>query len=80
MITNKSIQDIHRAITKLLENEKDVSIVWVSSHQGITGNEKADEAAKKATIQGVHSTSHIPINGRELKASTVIAIRNKWNN
>jgi ribonuclease HI len=37
-----------RRIRELLDQEKGrVKLLWIPSHSGITGNERADEAAKK---------------------------------
>ncbi|XP_053977242.1 uncharacterized protein LOC128875576 [Hylaeus volcanicus] len=47
--TTKIIQDIHAELTELqIEKNVQPEFVWIPSHQGIVGNERADEAAKKA--------------------------------
>ena len=43
------ILNIRHIFTYLTNNNKDVIIAWVPSHQGIKGNEEADIATKEAT-------------------------------
>nr|XP_034172329.1 uncharacterized protein LOC117600695 [Osmia lignaria] len=43
------ILNIQYTYTDLINNGKQISLVWVLSHQGIKGNEAADTAAKEAT-------------------------------
>lgn len=50
--TEPSILDILYSLKNLRNEGCDVKFIWVPSHCGITGNEKADIAAKEAIIDG----------------------------
>ncbi|KOC60750.1 hypothetical protein WH47_06896, partial [Habropoda laboriosa] len=47
-ITNDTILQILETHAKLVQCGKKVTLIWIPSHIGITGNEKADQAAKEA--------------------------------
>jgi ribonuclease HI/uncharacterized protein YjgD (DUF1641 family) len=49
----KQLQD------KLSDNNTDITIMWIPSHIGITGNEQADQQAKLATSETLHDDFHI---------------------
>lgn len=48
---------------RLLENKdrKKITLIWISSHKGIAGNEEADQAAKQAIVSGRDSQIGIPL-------------------
>ncbi|XP_043529334.1 uncharacterized protein LOC122538903 [Frieseomelitta varia] len=46
---HETILNIQHIFTFLTNNDKDIIIAWVPSHQGIKGNEEADIAAKEVT-------------------------------
>ena len=48
---------VHLIQNMLSTTNKDISFIWVPSHVGITGNEKADSKANEATIS--HSSTKI---------------------
>lgn len=75
----RTIQNIQRKLAKCLTHHLEVSLVWIPSHQDITGNEKADKAAKKATLIDSNIYASSPISGREFQTSTRKAIKSKWN-
>ena len=45
------LQEIHESYTHLISLGHKITIVWIPSHCGIEGNEKADTLAKEATKQ-----------------------------
>lgn len=49
---NPLIIEIHKNINKLSQEGKAVILFWVPSHCDITGNEKADRAAREAITEG----------------------------
>jgi ribonuclease HI len=50
-----------RRIRELLDQEKGrVKLMWIPSHSGITGNETADEAAKKALEEDINDREQYP--------------------
>ncbi|XP_036147482.1 uncharacterized protein LOC118647196 [Monomorium pharaonis] len=59
------ILDIKDNLWNLKQEGFSVKLVWIPSHKGIPGNERADIAAKQASISGQRSNNDIPI--REAK-------------
>jgi ribonuclease HI len=50
-----------RRIRELLDQEKGrVKLIWIPSHSGITGNERADEAAKNALEEDIKDRELYP--------------------
>jgi hypothetical protein len=50
-----------RRIRELLDKEKGrVKLMWIPSHLGITGNERADEAAKNALEEDINDRELYP--------------------
>ena len=84
--SKSSIQAIMRPFSKnplvisiqkaLLENDKKVSLCWVPSHVGITGNEVADKAAKEATKRP--TVMAVPVLRGDLRAHIKKITRDKW--
>lgn len=77
--TNGLIQDLQTKLVGLTAKGIEVALCWVPSHVGITGNDKADKAAKRAATSGVLDTLDIPISSQEFKSSTYKTLREQWN-
>lgn len=46
-------------LTRALLRNPNINLYWVKAHAGIEGNEKADEAAKQASDDGIAVTSYV---------------------
>jgi ribonuclease HI len=46
--TNKFVQEVKVLSTEILSNQKDVSILWIPSHQGVPGSERTNKMAEEA--------------------------------
>lgn len=55
-----------------------IVLVWIPSHQGIIGNEKADQAAKEAINNGIDNTN-VPIPREDHKREIRKYTWAKWN-
>lgn len=74
--TNKTIiHTIKENIHQALSNGKEIELLWIPSHCGITGNEKADEAAKSAIEE---PKIQIPIPKFDLKSLIKNKINKQW--
>ena len=62
---------------RCLNAGKQVTLVWCPAHIGISGNEKADRAAK-AGLNLSDITEPIPLSPTELYSIIKIYIKNKW--
>ncbi|XP_076626843.1 uncharacterized protein LOC143344561 [Colletes latitarsis] len=73
-----TILNIQEIYTDLIHNGKQVILIWVPSHQGIIGNEKADTAAKEAAS---HSPNEVEgrIPYQDLVTSLKHAEKQEWN-
>jgi hypothetical protein len=50
-----------QSIRKILDHEgPGITLLWVTSHKGIPGNDKADQAAKKALHEDISTTERYP--------------------
>ncbi|XP_054002649.1 uncharacterized protein LOC128889223 [Hylaeus anthracinus] len=59
---NEIIRNVLIPYTELASTNKKIFIVWIPSHQGISGNRQADFKAKEATtLQTEHQQTPIPI-------------------
>lgn len=71
------IIDIIQMVSRLQRSGVSVTLMWVPAHIGVTGNELADQHAKKAVDQpGVEM--HIKYSKAEMKCITKVKIRQKW--
>ncbi|CAG5100603.1 Protein of unknown function [Cotesia congregata] len=62
-----------------LNLSKKVKVIWIPSHEGITGNELADREAKEATTSGIDLTHQLPTTTADFKKTTKKHIYDKWN-
>ena len=70
------LQSILAALTSLDRSGKRVVFCWLPSHVGVTGNERADEAAKRAAR--VACTRFYPLPAEDFLALCSAYIHNKW--
>ena len=70
------IQDILVLLTSLDRARKYVIFCWIPSHVGIAGNEKTDEASKRAS-RARHS-SFLPLPATDFFAACLSLLRDKW--
>ena len=71
--TNSIIREIQQNHTDLKKVRKEVIFCWLPSHIGITGNEKADQAAKRALAQepdvfAIPHTDLLPLSGEHIQS------------
>lgn len=59
-IEKSLILKILQILEELEHRGKDISLIWISSHLNITGNEQADCAAKEAIVTGIDSNILFP--------------------
>ena len=78
--TNSIIREIQQNHTDLKKVRKEVIFCWLPSHIGITGNEKADQAAKWALAQepdvsAIPHTDLLPLSREHIRSQW----QNDWN-
>ena len=78
--TNSIIREIQQNHTDLKKVRKEVIFCWLPSHIGITGNEKADQAAKRALAQepdvsAIPHTDLLPLSREHIRSQW----QNDWN-
>ena len=71
LCTNPIIQTIQLKIEQMQQRGRKVLLIWIPSHQGIYGNERADTAAKNAALHGTNATNEIQILKHEHKKSYI---------
>ncbi|CAK9795846.1 Probable RNA-directed DNA polymerase from transposon X-element [Anthophora plagiata] len=69
---------IQETYTELSNNNVDINIVWIPSHQGISGNELADTAAKEATTLPL-SQPVTPVPYQDISNHIKTVIKDEWN-
>ena len=79
-LINSLIREIQQNHTDLKKVRKEVIFCWLPSHIGITGNEKADQAAKRALAQEpdvstIPHTDLIPLSREHIRSQW----QNDWN-
>ena len=73
---NPLIQDILRCITTLELTGKSIKFCWIPSHVGISGNEMADAAARRAA--SAPCTRHLPLPARDFYPAVGSSALSKW--
>ena len=73
---NPILQDILILLTSLDRVGKSVVFCWIPSHMGIAGNERADEAAKRASL--AECSRFLPLPARDSLALCSSYIRANW--
>lgn len=84
IFTSATTLDTWEALNKIALSNK-VNLLWVPSHSGIKGNEKADELAKngaKSSLRGPEPSMSIPFSYHKLKITNLLeeASYNHWTN
>ena len=70
------LQDILVLLTNLHRRGKSVSFCWIPSHFGIAGNERADQAAKRASR--LRNSRFLPLPASDFFAVCSASLRRKW--
>ena len=70
------LQDIFVLLTTIDREGKSVKLCWIPSHVGIAGNERADEAAKRAAR--AQRTRFLPLPASDFLAVCSYHARSKW--
>ena len=73
---NPFLQDILLLLTNLRRMGRTVSFCWIPSHFGIAGNERADQAAKRASR--LRSSRFLPLPVRDFFAVCSASLHHKW--
>ncbi|CAG5096395.1 Protein of unknown function, partial [Cotesia congregata] len=72
------IQSIQQKLQNRAQHGYHIILAWIPSHQQITGNEKADAAAKRALQEGQDQTSD-PLSINDFKKTIDQYVWAKWN-
>lgn len=75
--TNHLVNSIRTSIFTMKNNDVDVQFLWVPSHSGIVGNEKADTAAKSAATRN-ENFNHLYIL-EDIICFAKRTLNNHWN-
>ena len=74
--SNPLVQNILERLTVMDNAGKSVHFCWIPSHVGISGNELADAAARRAS--SVPSTRRLPLPARDFYPAVNAFVRNQW--
>ena len=75
--SNGHLLEIRKQLDQLIVEDYRISLCWVPAHVGIWGNEKADEEAKRAVINGIILNPEIQF--KEYITRTREYIKKKWS-
>lgn len=75
-IKNPLIQNIQDNIHHAISNGKNITLIWIPSHAGIPGNEKADIAAKESVN---NTLTAISTSTNDMKTYIKQRIRTEWD-
>lgn len=75
---NYLAQKIQEKLTELTNRDVHVKFVWIPGHKGLSGNEKADEAAKDIALNNQQQTEDHAIQIYDIIAQTKDQINSKW--
>ena len=70
------VQDVLTRLTSLDRAGKSIQFLWIPSHVGIVGNEKADAAARRAA--SAPSTRHLPLPARDFNPVVSTFVCSEW--
>ena len=74
--SHPTLQDILARLSAIDQTGKSVQFCWIPSHVGITGNERADAAARRAA--SVPCTRRLPIPARDLYPAIRSYVLSQW--
>lgn len=74
--THPTISNIRETLETIFKQNKEVYLIWIPSHIGIPGNEKADQAAKSATEEDNIIMTHQYY--KDVKLSTKKVVFEQW--
>ncbi|CAD6245374.1 GSCOCG00013671001-RA-CDS, partial [Cotesia congregata] len=75
---NPLINLIQNKLVELINRNYEIELVWIPSHQGITGNETADQEAKEATKKMEPDRDLIPA-PKDLNKYIKALVKNHWD-
>lgn len=72
---NQLISDIQQSVHEAISAGKKIIFIWIPSHIGIDGNERADHLAKQAVLE---ETTQIAMPTNDIKSHIKRCIRQHW--
>ena len=73
---NPFVQEVLQRITSLKRVGKQITLCWIPSHVGITGNEAADAAARRAAEKPC--TRRFPLHARDFYPTIASSLSSRW--
>ena len=65
---NQLVQRIQLGIHRIIENGKEVTLLWIPGHSGVAGNDRADKEAKLGALRNLQ---FIRVHGLVQKHKTI---------